>query len=592
MKIKGLKVDLTDSNFNIIEYDTKTLDEWLGGKGLGVYLLLKHNQQLINPLSPENCIIFTTGPFTGTNIPGSQKSIVITKSPLTNLLLDSVASSSFSELLLSLGYHFMIITGASGKPVKIELSQEEQIISTANSLWGKSTGIVKKKLELNYQHYETLCIGPAGENLVRYANIASTDGFFGRCGAGAVFGSKKLKAIQIKCKENFSLSIINTENYKKCLQKAYENIFKSSYYQTLPSYGTPISLDIVGSMGWLPTRNFKESRFERISEICPENIKQYYTSEYNCKHCPIPCIKHSTFKYKGQIMETRGPQYQTVWAFGPNCCNSNIQSILLAGRLCDEMGLDTISTGNCIAFLMECSEEGIIDEKIKFGDSDRIVELIKKISQKSGIGALISDGVKNASKVVGKSSNKFAMQIKGLELPGYDPRWLKGYCLGISIASRGGCHRKAPMSVEKYGLVDPNITKGKGKLLIQTENMAALIDSLILCGFVSIGTDTIRELLSIIKNKDITNEHLNYLESRIVVATRLFNLREGMRTEDDRPPDRIFETSFQTKSSGRLSLSREEFAAMITEYYSARGYDKNGIPTGGLLKALSLDKYF
>lgn len=579
--MNGLTVDLTKGETYKTEIDSDLLSLFLGGKGLGLRLIAEYGTRGVNPFSPKNIIVLATSPLSGSGLPGTHKSILLTKSPLTNMIVDSIASSSLSKNLLSVGYSYLLIKGSSSNPVFLSISREMAEILDGSGLWGKSTSEVEKTLGSSSSEVAT--IGVAGEKLVRFSNVISGSRAFGRCGIGAVFGSKKLKAIVISEGD----CITSSSKFTKYRKKIIEAVKESNYYAYLPEYGTSLSFEIVKKMGALPSRNFQRNLTENSGDISPFRLKELFTESYACKSCIIPCRKKVKIRYQNHILETEAPEFQALWAFGPQCGNSSLTNVILANHLCTEYGLDVISTGGVIGFIMECSQRELITERIRWGDQKKIINLIHKIANKKGIGSTLSEGVRKAALEI-TGGEKLSIHIKGLELPGYDPRVMKGYSVGIAVASRGGCHRKAPMSVEKYGIIPSEIIKGKGKLLVRTENFAAILDSLLICSFVSFGTENIRRVISEIMGKAITEEDVHLLGERIVVLNRLLNIREGLAKNDETPPTRFFNECVKDGPAKGQILAKHEFEEIMREYYEAREYSIEGVPTKRLVEKLDL----
>lgn len=575
--MKGCHIDVGTEKVTDEYLPDDVVNSWMGGKGLGIYVLLEHNPKDVDPFAPENNLIVAAGPFSATTIPGSFKSCVVSKSPLTGMAFDSIASSGIAGALVTLGYQYVRITGRAESPVVIFMDKDGVEFRPAAHYWGTLTSDVLNSLAKDGG--EIICIGPAGERNIAFANIASRLGFFGRGGSGAVMGAKNVKALQVNPDEGYTPDIADADMFHTYYLKAVESIKKSTYFENLPQHGTLYSFDILYETNSLTTNYFQNTPFDAAPLLADEFAK-HFVAHFSCTHCIIDGLKRSSWgNEKETTQETAGPKFQTVWAFGPNCGTNDVTSILEASNLCDEYGIDTISCGNMIAFLMKCAEHGIINENISFGAPEDVLKMIHAIVARKGTGDSASNGVEYLSETLGKDAAYYAMHIKGLELPAYDAAKYKGYCLGISVSSRGGCHRKAPMSVEKYGYVDPALVKGKGKLLVKTENFATICDSLILCGFVSVGSENITGLLHSLGYTFIA-EHTDQIAARIVLAYRLYNMRERTGYHDY-PPPRIFDQGH---------ISKEDFELMRDEYYKERGITAGKIDTDTIIH-LGLEKY-
>ncbi len=600
-------VDLTKKTTRIQDLEETVARKYIGGKGLGAYLLYKHLKPNTHPYDPDNMIIFVTGPLTGTNFPAVSRSGLITKSPLTGTFLDSYSGGFFGTQLKWAGFDALVIVGKADKPVYIIAEEGDIQIHDAGHLWGLSTSATEERLrgELTStkgKRMSITAIGQAGENLVRFSNVINEKRAHGRGGSGAVMGSKNLKAVVVR--GNRKPRLADEKGFKeiirRCRQKVKENPMtkKGGFF---PTYGTMATIDVTQQTGTLPTRNWQENSFDGADKINGEIFVKYQVRQKACFGCPIGCSRDlKTTRGKREYV-AEGPEYETMYAMGAGCGIYDPEVIIAADTLCDEYGLDTISCGVTIGFAMECFEKGLITvEKaggieLRFGDGNMLLEAIHNIARKEGIGELLSEGVKRISEKV-KGSHGFAMHVKGLELPGYDPRGMKGQGLTYAVADRGGCHLRANMfRPELLGLpgkeVDRYAYGGKAEIVRDFQIDFAASDCVILCLFAisAIGPQDCAEAISKATGWPMTYEELRVVAERAWNLTRLFNVREGFTRKDDTLPERLFNQSSTIGPTKGEVMDRASFEKLLDEYYESVGWDKNtGIPTENKIKDLGI----
>lgn len=590
---KILRVDLSRGSFKVKPLPNQMVKSYIGGNGFGVRILYDEAPPRIDPLSVENKLIFATGPLCGTAIPIAVKFGVFAKSPLTGILGESYSSGFFSEHLKKAGYDVLIIEGKSEKPVFLKIFDDEVEFCDASSIWGATCWDTEDVLrsDLGEKRLGILSIGPAGENLVKFACITS-DRYrqAGRCGLGAVMGVKKLKAIAVH-----GSSGIEAANPDGVLEVAREIVEKSrsARVEHHRVYGTLGTLEIANVQEALPTRNWTYGFFEKAENVDADYmLKNTFVKDVGClDRCPIKCGKYNVVKdgpFKGTAIV--GPEYQSTYALGPNCFIDDLRAVIKANELCDKLGIDTISGGCTVAFAMECFEKGILSEedvgfKLKFGDPEASMRLLELIAYRRGIGDLLAEGSKRASEKLGAEA--LAVQVKGLECPGYDARVLKGVALQYAVSSRGACHLRARAQVpELTGVVDRLEVEGKGKLVKEREDLFTLFDSLIVCKFALpiFELPDIAKAYNYVTGIALTEKELLTIGERITNLERLFNVREGVTRKWDTLPEKIFSHSNQG-----LVTSRRELDTMLDEYYQLRGWDlETGKPTVEKLKELNL----
>lgn len=596
---KILRVNLTKGKTSIEALNEEIARKFVGGKGLGAKILYDSLKSSIDPLGPENLLIFVTGPLTATLAPTSARWAVVTKSPLTNIFLDCQVGGYFGVTMKRAGFDCIIVQGKANNPVYLWIHDENAEIMDAEDLWGKgcleTEIILKKRLG---ESINVASIGPAGENLVRYACI-SVDKYrqAGRGGAGAVMGSKNLKAVAVQS-AGYKIEHADPKGFREAAKKALRIIKGNSFTPLRRKYGTPIWVAPVNEAALLPTRNFRTGVFEKADEISGENMRsKIFVKNGTCYNCIIQCWKYThveSGKYK--VDELAGPEYESIALLGSNCGVCSIEAVAHANLLCDDLGLDTISTGNTIAFAMECFEKGLLTEKdteeleLKFGNADAEVETVKKIAYQQGLGNLLAEGVQRASKKIGRGSEKFAMHVKGMEIPGYDPRGAFGMALAYATSDRGACHQRAwTVRAEIEGKLTPRYsTKGRAKFVKEAQDERALCFSLVLCDFAPLEVNHFVQLLNKATGFIFTAEDYLKTGERIWNLTRLFNVREGITRKDDILPPRFMEEPLPDGVAKGQVITKKMLDEMLDEYYALRGWDKNGVPTKEKLKELGL----
>lgn len=601
-------IDLTLGTTETRDLDEGIARKYLGGKGLGAYLLYKHLKPATDPMDPGNIMIFMTGPLTGTTFPAVSRSGVITKSPLTGTFLDSYSGGFFGTQMTWSGFDALVVTGRAKEPSYLLVNNGTISIQDAQGLWGLSTSACEGQLKDIHKTGEAerisvAAIGQAGESGVKFANIINEKRAHGRGGAGAVMGSKNLKAIVLKGDGKFPLAdeSLFKDIVKRCRKKIADHPMTGKG-GVFPKIGTMMTVDLTQETGTLPTKNWQENTFGLSEKINGDAFLEYQVRPRACFACPIGCSRDTRAVQRGKEYITEGPDYETIYAMGSNCDIGDPGVIIAADRLCDDYGMDTISCGVAVGFAMECFERGLITREdtggidLTFGNGDALLDTIERIGKREGIGELLSEGVMRASKKI-PGTEDFAMHVKGLELPGYDPRGMKGQGLTYALSDRGGCHvRSNTLRTELLGLPEPIDRYGyeeKAAMVANLQLAYATCDCIIAClfGAFAITPDDFAEAISAATGWDIGPEELRTIAERAWNTTRLFNIREGFTREDDTLPGRLFaEPSTAGPSKGQV-VDREAFNQMIEEYYEVVGWDrKTGIPTDEKLNALGIER--
>jgi aldehyde:ferredoxin oxidoreductase len=581
-----LEVDLTSGTIEERPLDAAKAHSFLGGRGLGGRLLWDWVGPEVDPLAPENVLIFATGPLTATGYQTSNRFSVSTKSPLTGTILDANSGGFWGMRFKRSGYDALIVRGSASSPVWLEVTSEGAVLKDAAGLWGKRVSEATAALGQDKKRRSVLCIGPAGENLCRIAAIMN-DGerALARGGPGAVMGSKNLKAIVVEGKER--PAIADPDRLKFLRYESRKMLTASPLTsQALPEFGTVVLMNIINMFGALPTRNFRQSQFEGAARISGEALSDsYLVKNTACWACPIGCTRYS----KTAQVEGEGPEYETTWAFGAQCGVDDLEAIIEANHLCNDLGLDTISTGSTIACAMELAEEGYLEGQLRFGRADLLASTIEDIAYRRGLGDELAEGSLLFATRCGVP--ELSMSVKGLELPAYDPRGMQGQGLLFATSNRGGCHMRGNMAgLEILGLpklIDRFQVQGKSSYVILHQDTAAAIDSLVVCKFVNLAVaeEYLARALGAATGLDYSTGDLIRAGERIWNLERLYNLREGFTAADDMLPGRLLEEPVPDgPSQGWVA----HLSPMLQEYYRARGWDEEGVLTRRKLEELGL----
>jgi aldehyde:ferredoxin oxidoreductase len=606
IQIKGytgkiLRVDLSKNKTSAEPLNEAWSKKFIGGRGLAARYLFEELKPKTAPLSPENILIFMTGPVTGTapHPPAAAKGVVVTKSPATHTFLDSYFGGNFMVEMKFAGFDGIIIHGKADKLSYLFLDDGNVEIRVAKGLKGKgvyeTTDLIKE--EIRDKGIKVAAIGPAGENLVKFACICfERNHQAGRGGTGAVMGSKNLKAVAVQGTKK--VEVHDSEAWRELVKVTIKKeILENPKMESTRTSGTPPYVQFSNTVGILPTKNFQDGVFKDVDKIDSDAIqKNIFVKKTNCYRCPVACrniTRIRTGPFKGTSID--GPEYETLAMAGSNCYINDLNAIVKFNDLCDDYGLDTISAGNVTAFGMECFEKGTLSKKdlggldLSFGSVESYLKIPRLIALREGIGDTLAEGVKTASERIGKGSEKFALQAKGLEYPGYDPRGSFGMALAYATSDRGACHIRAfPVSYDAFGDKDPFTHEGKAKLCIGDQNYNSVKFSLIFCDFYPIGYPTMARFYSIATGRELKAEELELIGERIWNLTRAFNVREGFARKDDSLPTRIAREPLLSGLPKGRKLPREYFEKMLDDYYKERGWDNNGKPKEEKLRELEL----
>ncbi|MHC1574569.1 MAG: aldehyde ferredoxin oxidoreductase family protein [Candidatus Methanogasteraceae archaeon] len=597
---KILDVDLNTSRLADRSIDEKTARKFLGGKGLGLTIIYDELKPDVDPLGPDNIIVFATGPATGTSFPtGGRYHVMAMKSPLTGSVGSANSGGRWGPLLKAAGYDAVVVRGASDAPVYLRIIDGEAELVDAPGLWGQTTFHATDEIVAEAGHNASVaCIGPAGENLAAISCIVN-DNYraAGRTGMGAVMGSKKLKAIAVygTGKATVARPDEMKEQVKSALQKLKENPVTGTG-GGLQTYGTAVLVNALNEQGAYPTRNFQTGYFSDADKQSGETLaEKYLIGKKACWGCPIGCGR-STSVPDGVFSVTRGegPEYETIFAFGSDCGITELDAITKANHLCNELGLDTISTGATIACAMELVENGKIPESklhglnLAFGNAGAMVEAVWMTAYRAGIGDDLARGSRSLAEKYG--APELSMTAKGLEIPAYDPRAIQGIGLNYATANRGGCHVSGyTISPEVLGLpekLDPYTTEGKAQWVKTFQDFTSVVNSSVVCLFntFALGLPDYAGMLSCITGWDISDQELLMIGERVTNLERLILNRYGFDEKDDTLPARLTSDPMpEGPASGQVS----KLSLMLPEYYELRGWE-HGKPGSEKLRELGL----
>lgn len=610
-----LRVNLTSGKITKELLRKHLIKKFIGGTGLCAKILWDELKPRIDPYQPDNKLIFATGPLTGTLWQGSGRMVVCSKSPLTNCWAESHIGGFFGPELKFAGYDALIIEGVSKQPVILAVFDDDVRIQKASAIWGLKTSATINNIRAEYSDTEVMCIGPAGENLVRFACIITNySNAAGRCGLGAVMGSKKLKAIVVKGTGGFEIAHPD-KFYDFCID-AHKRLITNVQNNQLTKYGTPLLVGYKSEIGELVTKNHQTGIFERSALLSAETLrKRYFVKTRACYGCRTQCKKVYRIKLNNKYLTGGGPEYEGIMALGTNCFNSDFNTVFKGNMLCNELGMDVISTGSVIAFTFECIEKGILnlkDYSAKWGDSNTILQLIEDIGYRRKFGAVLAEGVLRSAKIIGKNAEKYAMHVKGMEISGQDGRAHRSAGLTHAISVRGADHLRSLVTVDQLGYIDIAAKRfGKDKVpeicnpytetykafaVCCAEDTYALRDSIITCWYTcgwppifwiddfakilyyATGIDDFQDVRKIVK-----------IGQRIVMLRRMFNIREGYSKKDDTLPDRFLK---EPMPEGPAKGQVVNLDIMLQEYYRLRKIDKTGRMCAPEARRLSLSKEF
>ena len=608
---KILRVNLTEQTYQVEETTEEMARHFIGGAGFGVKTLCDEVDPQVDALSPENKLTFFPGPFTGTNVPCSGRFAVTAKSPLTGAIGMGLSGGHFPAEIKFAGYDGIIVEGKAEKPCYLWIKDDKVSFRSAEKYWGTRTFDTQQMIkdDLRDQNIRVACIGPAGEREVKLACIINERRAVGRKGLGAVMGSKNLKAIAIRGEEE--VPVQDKESLREGVSKMTKELKASDVTMPLFSqHGSVLAMDACSELGINPTKNWSATgQWDPVKELGVDANASKRIGNFRCFACPVGCSQFKLAEkeeYAGILSE--GPEFETLYSLGGHTGVGKLDAVIAADRLCDELGIDTISAGVVIGFAMELYEKGILTSEdtggleLKFGNDQAMMQMLQDISYKRGLGELLSEGTRKAAEKIGQDSEKIAMHVKGLELPGYDIRGAKAHGLNFATSYTGADHNRGYAPQEIFGApfpeeVDRFAAEGKGRLTKFNQDMrAANFDSPIICGFMSdqafltTASENTSMVLKALSGIELTTEEVDLVGDRINTLARVFNVLAGNDRSEDTFPERIMTEPIKGGNSDGHYVKKEELEMMLDEYYEARGWDKNGVPTIERLKFLGLDK--
>ncbi|WP_155475516.1 aldehyde ferredoxin oxidoreductase family protein [Heliobacterium mobile] len=592
-----LRVNLTEKTIQKEPLNMKDAELYLGARGLGTKYVIDEVDPKVEPFSPENKVIFMTGPLTGTFAACSGRYVVVTKAPLTGTIGASNSGGHFGPELKFAGYDGIIFEGKADGPVYLYINDDQVEIRSAAHLWGKdvheTTDLLVTETE---EDARVACIGPAGERLVKFATIMNDKHrAAGRSGLGAVMGSKNLKAVVVR--GTGAVAVAQPDAFLAASMDARTKLKAHPVTGVgLPTYGTEVLVNVLNQSGALPTKNFASGKFDRADETGGETLREkYLVRNKGCFGCSIGCARVTRISDGPYQGFGEGPEYEAGWSYGANCGIHDLAAITKANFICNELGLDPITMGATIACAMEMIKKGILSREqvgrdLVFGDADAIVELTRQTGLRVGFGDQLAEGSYRLAESYG--CPELSMTVKKQELPAYDPRGVQGMGLEYATSNRGGCHVRGYLTApEILGVpekLDPLTTEGKAFWLKIFQDLTAVIDSAGICLFTSLGIG-LPEIAAQIRTAlgwDCSDEAILELGERIWNLEKLFNLKAGFSKADDTLPKRLLE---EPLPDGPAKGKVVELEPMLEEYYALRGWNADGIPTAEKTKALTIE---
>ncbi len=597
-----LYVDVTRGESRVAAVSEEMARSLLGGNGFAARLLLDHVPAGVDAYDPDNAVVFAVGPVTDTAVPGNSRACVASKSPLTGLFFDSTFGGRFPATMKRTGFDAIVITGRAAEPVYLKVTETGAELRPARDLWGQSTRDAVQAIHaVEGSDTDVMAIGPAGENLVRFAAMGTywknREGFAGRGGIAAVLGSKRVKAVVVAGARKTELA--DAALMKKLLEERREPLMTGT--KALTTYGTPFLVKPINTLGALGAYNLRQETFAEAIAISGEEMRAHHHSrDTTCLKCPVACGKQYEIR-DGELagLKAKMPEYETIFAFGSMLGNAHAGSLARANDLCDLLGMDTITMGVTLAFACEALERGWLspeDVGVPFGWGDwrGMLRLVEMTAAREGFGDRLAEGAWRLAESLHPDATKVVYAVKRLEMPAHSARALKGMSIGYATASRGGSHhdtRPTPQYAQGYDRRSP---EGKPEFAVRSQHFTALDDSLVLCRFTSergfglYVDEPYARMVQAVSGWDVTVDELETLGERVINLERLFNVREGVRRKDDVLPWRVMHEPIPDGPSAGMHCPPEELSAMLDRYYALRGWDADGVPTPAKLSALGL----
>ena len=598
-----LRVNLSSGKIEKESIAKQDIMDFVGGRGFGIKYLYQEVPAHTDPLSAENKLVLATGVLGGTTALTASRWVVCTKSPMTGCYARASAGGDFGAWLKFAGYDFILVEGAAERPVYLHITPDGARLEDAREIWGKNTDVAQDWLARQHgKNTRTACIGPAGENLVKFASVVTARRTASRCGVGTVMGSKRLKAVAVTADRNISL--FDPEEFSRLVREQAGIFSNNERLKGMSLGGTTQGAPSRSNIGVYPVRNFRYGQIAHIDKISGEGFSKWRTGHDGCYGCPIRCGQiHEVTSGPYAGAKTEGPEYESVWAFTGPIDSDSPEAAIAADQICDDLGMDTISTGSTIGFAYELYEKGILTRgdtdglELTYGNHAAMVELVRKIGRREGFGNILAEGTRRAAEIIGRGSDYYTMQVKGLEMAAYEPRGLKATGFGYATSNIGASHGNGSLAFQEWGspvprAVDRFTEDDKADIVIFNQNQSALNEVGVICVFIRdmwapklfgkmlAAATGIREFAD--------PAYLARVGDRIVNLDHAFNVRDGFDRRHDTLPKRVQTEPLHTidaPGEGQMVRSLEKF---LDDYYQLRGWTRNGIPTREKLQSLNL----
>jgi aldehyde:ferredoxin oxidoreductase len=600
---KLLRVNLTTRTIREELLSDDFIRRWVGGMGFGVRLFTQEVNATVDALGPDNRLYICIGPLTGTLAPLVAQTGIVTKSSLTNGILNTYAGGHLGTALKKTGYDLIVVEGRAASLVYLLVTPQGAELVDCPELAGTSAGEAEEamKAAVKRDGLHTMAIGLAGENRIRYAAVISETRAFGRGGAGAVLGSKNLKGIAVDGIQD--VRVADGAAFEAALRAAYDPLRKDlaqpwSLLAGFGRVGTGSGMGLINERHALATKYHRQSHFDQAEAIGGDAFAtRYPTRPIACTACPVHCgMLHSSVKTRWGEVWTRGPEYETTYSLGSLVFSGDTDGLLMANKLAEDYGMDTLSLGVNVAFAMECAERGILPRdalgdgvRLEFGNADAVIRLIHMIAHREGLGGILAEGVRRAAQRIGQGAESFALQVKGMEFAAWMPERMRGIAVTFSTSNRGACHKRAPIGAELMNAIPMDSNEGRAALVASIQDKVNATFTLISCRFLEfcLPTQQFVDLLDAASGLQYSEQSFLRLGEAIWNLERLYNLAAGISGAEDRLPDICFQPPPDLPKDAK-PLTREDFTILLRDYYAARGWDSEGRPTSERLRQLGL----
>jgi len=592
-----LRIDLSKEKIGEEKPNKDWAIKYIGGRGWGARKVWESGID-VDPFGPDNLIFFASGPLTGLLVPSAGKMTIVSISPATRIYADSSVGGAFGAELKQAGYDAIALSGVSKKPVYIMIDDGDVEIRDAEEYWGMGALATEERLkkDIGDNGIHVLSIGPAGEKLVKFACITSDYGRnAGRTGMGAIMGSKRVKAIVVRGFKD--IPVADVDRFMEIAYDSFNSIYENEFLDIWQRQGTLQVIAWANERGVLPTRNFQETMFEHAEEIGGDKMEEVKTTDRACFACPMTCGNYCVIREGDTKVVVEGPEYETAAMLGSACGIKDLKTVIKANNLCDDLGIDTISSGNLVGLLMEAYERGILTKEdtggieLKFGDGEALLKILEMIAKREGIGEIVAEGVRTVTEKW-REMKPFAIQAKGLEQSAYDTRASPGMALAYATCDVGAHHSRAWVISKDLEMQNKWTAEERAKLVIYHQHIRPLFDCLGVCRLewieLSVDENIYAEFYTAVTGVKTTLKKLLERSEAIYNLTRAINILKGMSREDDYPPERFFREPVPTGPLKGKLLQREEYDNLLDTYYRLRGWNSRGVPTERTLTRLGL----